>query len=173
MNTRLEYNKERIRELVSIQQVVERYSGAKIEGNKCKCPLHKEKTGSFTIDNKKGLYYCFGCGKGGDQFSFLQTYLGIDFKSAVAQIDKDFALGVTEERISVKAQIAAREARKKRDLEELELKNKQALHDELCAKYKLYNNLLKVLEPMTEMWGQALTRRCYLEYELDKILEGL
>jgi DNA primase len=47
------------------------------------CPFHKEKTPSFIIDNQRQRYRCFGCGKGGDIFSFMMEYEGIDFSNAV------------------------------------------------------------------------------------------
>lgn len=169
---RLEYEKEAIRQKVGIRQVVERYTGKKFVKGVCNCPLHREKTASFKIDEQKQLYFCFGCGAGGDIFNFMQSYFGVNFKDAVAQIDRDFALGVTNERISVKAQILAREAKKKRALELQEKERKNVLYDELCAQYRLINELLKLLEPMTEHWGRMLTRKAWLEEELDKVMEG-
>lgn len=43
------------------------------------CPFHEEKTPSMSVDRAKGLYHCFGCGKGGDVFSFVQESQGADF----------------------------------------------------------------------------------------------
>lgn len=170
---RLEYTKEQIRQRVTIRQVVERYTDKKIVKGVCNCPLHNEKTASFTINENKQLYYCFGCGKGGDIFKFVQTYLGIDFKSAVAQIDRDFALGLSGEKISVKAQIQARERKKQRALELQKQARKSAEYNELCAQYILTNNLLSILEPLSATWGNLISRKAYLEYELDKVMEGL
>ena len=168
--SRLEYIKEEIRERVTIKQVVEYYTDKKIVKGVCNCPLHHEKTASFTINESKQLYYCFGCGAGGDIFKFVQTYLGIDFKSAVAQIDKDFALGLSGEKISVKAQIEARERKKQRALELQEQARKDAEYSQLCAQYRLTCELLKILEPMTDIWGETLTRNKWLECQLDKLM---
>ena len=173
LKTRILFEKERIKELVSIKDVVERYTGIKIENNKCLCPLHNEKTPSFFVNNEKGVFYCQGCGHGGDQIRFVQAYLGIDFKSAVAQIDRDFALGLSGEKISVKAQIEARERNNKRYLELQEQARKSAEYNELCAQYILTNNLLSILEPLSATWGNLISRKAYLEYELDKVMEGL
>ena len=50
------------------------------------CPFHKEKTPSFTVNTEKGFYKCFGCGEGGDHFTFVQKYEGIPFIEAVRKL---------------------------------------------------------------------------------------
>jgi DNA primase catalytic core len=47
------------------------------------CPFHGEKTPSFTVTPSRGIYKCFGCGKGGDAISFIMEHEHIDFKEAV------------------------------------------------------------------------------------------
>jgi DNA primase len=47
------------------------------------CPFHEEKTPSMSVDRARGLYHCFGCGKGGDVFSFVQETQGVDFADAL------------------------------------------------------------------------------------------
>ncbi|HTE17234.1 MAG TPA: DNA primase [Armatimonadota bacterium] len=46
------------------------------------CPFHAEKTPSFTVDGERGFFKCYGCGAGGDCFSFLQTKEGLSFPEA-------------------------------------------------------------------------------------------
>jgi hypothetical protein len=46
------------------------------------CPFHGEKTPSFTVDESKQFYHCFGCGQHGDVISFLVEYSGLDFVEA-------------------------------------------------------------------------------------------
>lgn len=46
------------------------------------CPFHAEKTPSFHVDGERGFYKCYGCGKGGDCFSFLQEKEGLSFNEA-------------------------------------------------------------------------------------------
>ena len=48
----------------------------------CLCPFHQERTPSFKINDAKGLFYCFGCGVGGDIFDFVQHYDKCDFTTA-------------------------------------------------------------------------------------------
>jgi DNA primase len=50
------------------------------------CPFHHEKTPSFTVSQAKQLYYCFGCGAGGDVFSFLERQEQIAFPEALRRL---------------------------------------------------------------------------------------
>ena len=58
------------------------------QGRGCKalCPFHDETTPSLSIDPKKGLYKCFGCGKAGDSLTFLQEHGKLSFAEAVAEL---------------------------------------------------------------------------------------
>jgi DNA primase len=47
------------------------------------CPFHDERTPSFSVNAEEKLYYCFGCGEGGDAFKFVQQTEGLDFQEAV------------------------------------------------------------------------------------------
>ncbi|RDS79159.1 hypothetical protein DWU98_19335 [Dyella monticola] len=50
------------------------------------CPLHKEKTASFTVNPDKGSFYCFGCGAGGDVIRFVMQHDRVEFLDAVARL---------------------------------------------------------------------------------------
>jgi DNA primase len=50
---------------------------------KCNCPFHQEKTPSFTVNETRQIFHCFGCGAGGDVFRFVMEYEKIDFVTAV------------------------------------------------------------------------------------------
>ena len=47
------------------------------------CPFHQEKSPSLSLDPARGLYHCFGCGKGGDVYTFVQETQSLDFNEAV------------------------------------------------------------------------------------------
>src|SRR5688572_30000901 len=50
------------------------------------CPFHREKSPSFNVNPQKQIFYCFGCHKGGDVFSFVQAYENISFLEAVRRL---------------------------------------------------------------------------------------
>ncbi|HET7929390.1 MAG TPA: DNA primase, partial [Actinomycetota bacterium] len=53
------------------------------------CPFHTEKTPSFSVSPSKGLYHCFGCGKGGDAIGFLRDVEHLEFSEAVERLAKE------------------------------------------------------------------------------------
>ncbi len=57
--------------------------GASYWGN---CPFHGEKTASFSVSPAKGFYKCFGCGKGGNAYSFLMEIEGLTFPEAIKKV---------------------------------------------------------------------------------------
>ncbi len=76
---------ETLRNKVSLVEIVSRRVKLTRRGSRYVglCPFHKEKTPSFTVDEEKGFYYCFGCGAGGDVFRFLIQSEKITFKEAL------------------------------------------------------------------------------------------
>lgn len=56
------------------------------------CPFHQEKTPSFTVSADKGLFYCFGCGEGGNVFTFLEHIESLSFVEAAEQLAQRFAV---------------------------------------------------------------------------------
>lgn len=75
---------EDIRLKSDIVETVGRYVPLKKAGNRFKacCPFHKERTPSFHVDPDKQLFHCFGCGAGGDVFSFVMQYERVEFMEA-------------------------------------------------------------------------------------------
>lgn len=79
---------ERLKNAVTLSSVIGRFITVKRHGHEFQacCPFHDEKTPSFTINDRKGFYHCFGCGQHGDVISFMTTYHNIPFMEAVQQI---------------------------------------------------------------------------------------
>ncbi|MCL2470899.1 MAG: DNA primase [Propionibacteriaceae bacterium] len=75
-----------VRTRARIDDVVSSYVTLKPAGAgtlKGLCPFHDEKTPSFQVTPARGLYYCFGCGKGGDTVNFVQEINNLSFREAV------------------------------------------------------------------------------------------
>lgn len=79
---------EKIKSNLSISEIISDYIKIDKAGSsyKARCPFHNEKTPSFYISPDKGIYKCFGCGKSGDIFSFVEEYEGIEFKDALKKL---------------------------------------------------------------------------------------
>ena len=76
---------ERVRQATNLVELIEGVTTVKKAGRSLMavCPFHQEKSASMSIDAGRGLYNCFGCGKGGDVFSFLQESQGLTFGEAL------------------------------------------------------------------------------------------
>ncbi len=75
----------RVRERSDIREVVSRYVTLNFKGGRywaC-CPFHNEKTPSFTVSPDKGMFYCFGCHKGGNVFKFISLIENISYLDAI------------------------------------------------------------------------------------------
>lgn len=76
---------EDIREATNVVELVQGYVTLKQKGQNHfgLCPFHHEKSPSFSVSDAKQIFHCFGCGAGGNVFTFLMRYEGIDFPEAV------------------------------------------------------------------------------------------
>ena len=89
-----------IRAAVDIVDLVNRFVNVKKAGANWKglCPFHAEKTPSFMVNPKKGIFHCFGCGVGGDAFGFLMRQDKLSFPEAVRALAKQAGIALPEER---------------------------------------------------------------------------
>ncbi len=67
------------------------------------CPFHNEKSGSFSVSAHKQMYYCFGCGAGGNVITFLMKYDNLTFQEAVKQLADRAGIKLPDEDDSPKA----------------------------------------------------------------------
>jgi DNA primase len=118
-----------VKQRANLVEVVEertslRKQGARLVG---RCPFHEERTPSFSVDGSQGLYYCFGCGKGGDTIQFVRETQNLDFSDAVVWLAERF--GITPEYEDASPADDARRTRRKRLL---------ALLDDAASFYERY-----------------------------------
>jgi DNA primase len=90
---------DRVREATDLAELVGEVTTVKRSGRTfmAVCPFHEEKTPSMSLDRARGLYHCFGCGKGGDVFSFVQETQGVDFAEALEILARKSGLTITRD----------------------------------------------------------------------------
>lgn len=89
---------ERIKQRISLLQYLQQHNWtARPAGSSQEfvglCPLHKETRPSFYVNTSKNLFYCHGCGRGGDLIRFVQLFLDLSFRQSVAHLEQRLALG--------------------------------------------------------------------------------
>lgn len=67
------------------------------------CPFHNEKTGSFSVSPNKQMYYCFGCGAGGNVFTFLMQYENFSFPEAMEALAERAGIELPKQEMSAQA----------------------------------------------------------------------
>ena len=78
------------------------------ENYKSNCPFHQEKTPSFVVSPRKQIFHCFGCHAGGNVFSFLMQYDGINFIESVKKLSHEAGIDVDKYLNSDKAESSER-----------------------------------------------------------------
>ena len=77
-----------LKDRADLVRIIEPYAPLKKKGSNwmgC-CPFHQEKTPSFSVSPTKGFYKCFGCGKGGNAYTFLMEMEGLNFPEAIQRV---------------------------------------------------------------------------------------
>ena len=74
------------------------------------CPFHNEKTPSFSVNEDRGFYHCFGCGAHGDIISFTMQSQNIDFRAAIAELAEMAGVKLPEYKPKSPQQVAAEES---------------------------------------------------------------
>lgn len=91
---------EKIKASASIVEIASQYTNLKKRGKKWVglCPFHSEKDPSFTVDEEKQLFHCFGCGIGGDLFSLVMEKENLTFPEAVKFLAGKYHIPLPEPR---------------------------------------------------------------------------
>ena len=87
---------ERINERTDIVEIISEYIPLKKAGKNYKalCPFHEEQTPSFVVSPEKQLFHCFGCGAGGNVFSFIMKWEKVSFPEAVKMLGEKVGISV-------------------------------------------------------------------------------
>src|SRR5665648_585052 len=93
---------QRIKDAAQIEKIIGEYIGLKRIGvnYKSNCPFHDENTSSFVVSPAKGIYKCFGCGKGGDAVHFVQEFENVSFPQALKIVARRYNIEVPERELS-------------------------------------------------------------------------
>lgn len=93
---------ERIMATANIQEVVQDFVSLKKRGVNYlgNCPFHNEKTPSFTVSPSKGIFKCFGCGKGGNSVNFIMEIEHLNYFEALKYLGKKYGIDVKERELS-------------------------------------------------------------------------
>jgi DNA primase len=102
-----------IRDRSSILEIISDYVALKKAGKNYRglCPFHSEKTPSFMVNEEKQIFHCFGCGEGGDVFTFLMKAGRFSFPQAVEELAKRYGVKLPSRELSLgqKKEMAKRE----------------------------------------------------------------
>lgn len=100
---------EEVRSANRIEDVIGSYISLKKKGSSYfgLCPFHNEKTGSFSVSPNKQMYYCFGCGAGGNVFTFLMEYENFTFSEAMQALAERAHIELPKPEMSQEAKMKA------------------------------------------------------------------
>jgi DNA primase len=92
---------EQVRQASSIVEIATQYTSLRRRGRKHVglCPFHSEKTPSFTVDEEKQLFHCFGCGVGGDVFSLVMEKENLGFAEALRYLAEKYRIPLPQHRV--------------------------------------------------------------------------
>ena len=91
---------QRVKEAADIAAVIGRHLTLKPRGREyvCLCPFHDDHKPSMNVVPHKQIFHCFACGAGGDVFSFVQKYHGMDFPEALKYLAGEFGVELAHRR---------------------------------------------------------------------------
>ena len=83
-----------VRDVVDIVDIAAEHTRLRKSGRRQmgRCPLHRERTPSFSVDPVQGLFYCFGCGRGGDAIKLHMLLSGDDFPAAIETLARRYGV---------------------------------------------------------------------------------
>lgn len=116
-----------VRDNLKMEQVLERYIGSSDRMKKWLCPFHSDKHPSMSINPKTDRFMCFACGARGDLIDFVQHFFNLQTqREALEVLDRDFNLGLknNREEAEIVRQARLKRERERKEKEELEARVK-------------------------------------------------
>lgn len=150
-------NSEEIKQQYSMKDIVEQYGFKVNRMGFINCPFHKGDKGA-SLKVYQDSFHCFGCGKNGDIFTFVQLMDSVDFKAAFQ------SLGGTYEKPTFESQLAIYRAQKKKEERARaseKLRRRKELNNVLIDIYRDYANRAK---PFSDTWCDCMNALIYQLY---------
>lgn len=164
-----------IKSVLSMPEVAEMYGFQPNHASNIACPFHgTDKTPSLKLYKEPGRgWHCFGCGQGGSVIDFVMLLFNLDFKTAIAQIDRDFGLGIALDNPSPSqaAEIALR--RRELDFKRQEAERREALWGSLWGEWiRLDKNQTAYApgspsEEFHPFFVEAICKKPHIEFQID------
>ena len=127
-----------------------------------RCIFHKEKTASMKV--YKDSVYCFGCGRSGDIFTFVQQMDGCSFKDAYLKLGGEYEKKSDWQRKKFQYQLQQKKERQHRELLKKRERKIQVIND-----IKLYRNAINNLPVFSDDWCYSVNHFEYAMYELEEL----
>ncbi len=130
-----------VKSLVSIQDVISRYSNLQFNrNNQTCCPFHKEKSPSFTIYPETNSFHCFGCGESGDAITFVQKIKNLQPIEAAQTLIDDFKLNIRPDNLKLQKREEANKIKSyiekcEKDLYKTDYLRKRHITDETAKRF--------------------------------------
>ena len=167
----------KIKSMVSMPELMERYGFSLDRSGFCKCPFHSEKSASFKAYPGTRGFYCYGCNESGSVIDFVMKFFGLPFGDAIKKINEDFSLGLPiVEKLDRRKQI---EMNRQAFIRKSEMNARKAEQDKLENAYWTAFDEWKMLddnkrnyatktptEPLHPLFVEALKNIASAEYNL-------
>ncbi|PIY08389.1 MAG: DNA primase [Flexibacter sp. CG_4_10_14_3_um_filter_32_15] len=152
---------DQIRESSHIEEVVGDFVTLKKQGSSFKacCPFHQEKTPSFVVTPSKGIFKCFGCGKGGDSITFVMEHENLSYPEALRFLAGKYSIEIPEEN-------------ERSDEAKQEQQHRESLLIVLAFAQKFYTENLKNTDEGKSVGGSYFKERGFIQKTQEKFELG-
>lgn len=135
---------ERIKTVVTMPDIYEKYGFEPNRAGFIVCPFHREDTPSLGIYRGGTTWHCFGCGAGGSVIDFVMRLFSLSFRQAIVRIDNDFGLHLTPGRPDIRR---TAEIEKERKRQKQETQKRQDQLNKLWKRYAMIDRFLSTHMP--------------------------